>query len=340
MASSSRSAITTAVLRRTSVVSCLRERLARRRRDRRGDRCELRGVDAALGHRDAVPQVGLVEQVEDLGVVAAAEVVEYAGGRAEVRDPAARCHDQDVVAYIERQDRVGDHHDDPAVVGQGAELAHHLEVQARVEPGRGLVEEEQRRGGEQLGGDRDPLALAARELGADPVVEALLELELLGDRLHPREPLLRAGVGRQPELGGVPQRLLDLQLRVLDVLLGHQTDLEPELVVVGIEVVALPDHPAVGGRAQAGERTEERRLAGTRGPDHGGQAGRLELQRDVVEQDLAAADHRGQPVGVQRELVLGGRWRPAPSRPSGTSGCRRSPRSPAGAAPSPGPAAR
>ncbi len=285
----------------------LAQPLPRRRGHRGRDRRHRLGVERRLRGRDPVPQVGLVQQVEHLRVVLHAEVVEDAGRRAEVGDPPARRQHHHVVAHVEGQHRVRDHHDHAAVVGEPAQLAHHLEVEAGVEPRGRLVEEEQRRRGEQLGGDRDPLLLAAAELGADPVLQALGELELVGDGAHPGVTLRRRGVGRQPQLGGVPERLLHLELRVLDVLLRHQPDLEAQLVVVLVQVVALPDDTAVAGGPQPRERAQQRRLAGAGGADHRGEARRVELERDVLQQQAAVLHHHREPVGVERELVGGGR---------------------------------
>ncbi len=48
-----------------------------------------------------------------------------------------------------------------------------------------------------------------------------------------------AGVGRQPQLGGVAQRLVDGQLAMHDVVLGDHADSAAQGRVLGVNVVSL-----------------------------------------------------------------------------------------------------
>ena len=203
IASSSRSANTIARLRRTSVDQLAAHRLQRRRTHGRvarqaADRCPSRPCGAGIRcHRS-----GSSSRSKTCGIVLAAEVLEHPGRRAEVRQPAAGREHEDVVAHVEREHRVRHDHDDPAVVGEGAQLVHDVAVEARVEARGRLVEEQQRRRGQQLGRDRDPLALAAGELGADPVVDLRGPAASGRRRGRPVRPLLLGGVGRQPQHRG------------------------------------------------------------------------------------------------------------------------------------------
>jgi len=57
---------------------------------------------------------------------------------------------------------MGYQHDRTPAIGQAPQRVHHLFFQTRIQPGGRLVEEEQRRVGQQLGTDADALALPAR----------------------------------------------------------------------------------------------------------------------------------------------------------------------------------
>ncbi len=225
-------------------------RLQRRLHHRGVHRGQPAGVDPALRRRDALPQVGVVEQVEDLGVVAAAEVVEHAGRRAEVRQAPARGEHQHVVADVEREHRVRHDHRPPdprrRACAAGA---------SRRGRDRGRGPRSARRG----------TAAAARSAARWRSRPACAGRRRAGCRSGCRSAA-RAASGRPPgrRAGRAPGCVVSggsrsiaayvrpwrtRELRVLDVRLRHQADLEAQLLVVRVEVVcpARPRWPCVAG---------------------------------------------------------------------------------------------
>jgi hypothetical protein len=173
--------------------------------------------------------------------------------------------------------------DRATAVGERAQQRHHAALVAGIEPRRRLVEEQQRGLGDELHRDRDASALAAGETAdeqlapggdAEPI-EHLLDLATA----------LGAGTSRgKAQLRAVVERLRDGQPAVQDVLLGHVAEAQAQLVVVAVEVAPVVEHVSLGGRAKAGQRVEQRRLARTGRPDDGEERALLEAERDVAEQ--------------------------------------------------------
>ena len=87
---------------------------------------------------------------------------------------------------------------------------------------------------------------------------------------------------------------------MLDVLLGHVAEVQPELVVLGVEVSPQPANRARRGRPLAVQRAEERRLARTGRTDDGRERAGRQAQGDVVQQHLARLGDHGQIVRDQR----------------------------------------
>ncbi len=192
--------------------------------------------------------------------------------------------------------RHDEHH--AAGVGQLAQHQHHLPVQRRVQPGGRFVQDQQRRSGEQLERHRGALALAAGQL-VHPGVGVLGQLEFLehlGDHLG---PVALAGVGRQPQLGGIAECLVDRQLAVHDVVLGDHADPAAHGRVLGVDVVTLEGHRARGGAGVSGDQPRQRGFAGAGPADDGGQRPGPGGQRDVVEQLLSVVDGEGDRVHLQ-----------------------------------------
>ena len=88
-----------------------------------------------------------------------------------------------------------DHQHHTAGVGELPQHQHDLTVQRRVQTGRRLVEEQQRRLGEQFECHRGAFALAAGEL-VDPGVGVFGQVEFLEHLRDHLGALLFAGVGR------------------------------------------------------------------------------------------------------------------------------------------------
>ena len=85
--------------------------------------------------------------------------------------------------------------------------------------------------------------------------------------MHYPAALLGGGVRRQPQLGGVPHRLLDGELTVHYVVLRNNPDPRARR---GIDFLAGQHHRARAGPGETGEGADQRRLARTGGPDDGG----------------------------------------------------------------------
>ena len=200
------------------------------------------------GQEAAVGLVGVGAHLgEDVGPVGGSHGLADLAGRAQERRLAAGRHQQHLIADVEVGQRVRDHQHHATGVGQLPQHRHDLQVQRGVQARGRLVEDQQRRPGEQFECHRGALALAAGEL-VDPGVGVLGQpqfLEYLGDDLF---AVGLAGVGRQPQFGGVAQRLVDGQLAVHDVVLGDHPDPGAQRRVLGVDVVALEGDRAGAGR--------------------------------------------------------------------------------------------
>ncbi len=258
----------------------------------------LRALPAA---RPVVVAV-VLEGGEDVGPGVVAEEVQRLLGRPEVGDRAAGRHHQELVADRQLGHRVGDDEDRAAVVGEAAQQLHDVAVHARVEAGGRLVQEDQRRLGEQLQGDGDALALAAGE-GADLLVLVDVELELAQHLVDAGLALGARGVGGEAQLGRVLQGPLDGQLLVQDVVLRHESDALAQLGELLVEVPVVVEDVALVGGAVAGQRLEQRRLAGTGGADHRDQRLLGNAEGDVPQDLLAAVDRDGQVPGGEGDLT-------------------------------------
>ncbi len=169
------------------------------------------------------------------------------GGRAVEEALAVGEDEQAAAVALGLGDVVGREDDARAALGEAEDELPEALALARVEPGRGLVEQQHGRLGEQADRDVDPLLVAAGQrpdlvvaaVGEGGLGEHLLELlaELL--TLDPLEP------GEQPQVLG------DGQLPVERRLLGDEADLAGELDLARV------------GLQRAGDDREQRRLAGS-----------------------------------------------------------------------------
>lgn len=212
---------------------------------------------------------------------------------------------------------MGDDQHGAAVVGEAAQQLHDVAVHARVEAGGRLVEEDQGGLGQQLQGDRDALALAAGE-GGDLLLLVDVELQLAEDLVDPGLPLGLRGVRGEAELGRVLEGLLDGQLLVQDVVLRDQTDALPQLGELLVEVPVVVEDVALVGGAVAGERLEQRRLAGAGGADHRDDRLLRDAEGDVLEDLLAAVDGDREVAGGEGDLAgVDELLQPVPHQPEG-----------------------
>ena len=209
--------------------------------------CLRRAAAAAAARAGEVTLVGRVgiagDRAEDVGPVGGAHRRADLVGRPAERGLAAGRQQQHLIAHVEVGQRVRDHQHHAAGVGQLAQHRHHLPVQRRVQARGRLVEDQQRRTGQQLQRHRGALALTAGEL-VDAGVAVLGHLEFLEHLRDDLFAVVLGGVRRQPQFGGVHQRLVDGQLAVHDVVLRHHADPGAQRGVLGVDVVALERHRA------------------------------------------------------------------------------------------------
>ena len=167
----------------------------------------------------------------------------------------------------------------------------HRHAELRVEVGERLVHEE------RLGLPRDraahgyALSLAAGELRR-PSLEHGLQAEQRGHLVDAPADLL---LGRSAHLEAVPEVLPDRHVRVERVILEDHRDVS----VAWREVrhVAPADRDdAVGHFLQAGDHSQQGRLAAARGADEHDELPIRNLQADVVDGDEVAREHLPDPV--------------------------------------------
>ncbi len=167
-----------------------------------------------------------------------------------------------------------DDHDAPSI-GQLAEQSRHRAFVARVESRRRLVEEQHRRPGEQLESDRRPLLLTAGE-AIDRDVAPLGQPQLVEHLGHASVALNGIGVRAKAQRGGVGQRPAQRQVQVQNLVLRDMPDPVAELGKCPVQILAVVGYHAAGCRADAGQRVEQRALAGARRSDDGSELAWLE----------------------------------------------------------------
>ena len=183
-----------------------------------------------------------------------------------------------------------------------AQQPHHARLEARVEAGRRLVEEQQARAAEQLGRHAGALALTAGER-PDARVRMLVERQLVHHPLDARLDVAGRGVARQPQAGRVAERLAHGEARVHDLVLRDVADVrQPRR-----DRLAADGHRAARGARHAGQRLDQRRLAGPALADHDDELVGLDAERRLGE-DLLALHAHGEALGIEPEraaLVAG-----------------------------------
>ncbi len=215
--------------------------------------------------------------------------LEHVLGRA-VGEDAPVDHDQAVEPVRRAVEVVGRHqHRQPV----GHEAAHEPQQRLlgrRVDPGGGLVEQQQERLLSDRAGDEDALLLPAREL-ADVPAGQLAEVERL-DRAVDRAPVVGRERPERPQARVAPHRDhvahadREAPVDVLD--LRHVAD-RPGRQPVGR--LALDAHGAAGRLDQPGDRLEQRGLARPVGPDDAHRRSAGQVERDPGERgDALVAD--------------------------------------------------
>lgn len=207
---------------------------------------------------------------------------------------ATRCQHQDLIAQGQARKLVRDHDDGAPAVGQGPQQ-HHEDA---CEAGRRLVEEEQGGFGQQLERNARAFPLAPGEL-MDRRVDAVADTELGEHLVDAAGPLRSRDVGREAQAPREREGPSDLELAVQHVVLGDEADAMAQLGVVAVEVPAVVEDLARVGRAQAGERGQQRGLARTRGADDAEQRPLRQGEADVVDQRHALAPHDRDARGLE-----------------------------------------
>jgi hypothetical protein len=232
--------------------------------------------------------------------------------RADLGDATVGEYD-DQVGRGHRREAVGHQHGDGAVStgptsGVGVPLEQGV-LGRRVERRRGLVEHEQQRtSAHHAAGDRQPLPLAAGELGA--VVPAGAELRAEAGRQgrqHVRgrrvgEGLVRAGVGVQRRQVAGRDRLAGDELEVDVVLERAGAPQPPRIAVEGRQVHPVDQHLPGRGPVQPGEQLDQRGLAGAVLADHRDDRAGRQVQRHVLQRGRRRAGI-GEPQAPQGDPV-------------------------------------
>ena len=261
----------------------------RRDLDRRG--CRRRRLRCRHGARARHTTGGgasgrlVFDQREHVPQAFHAEELRRLLGRAGIDHVAARADEHERVAHVDVGDRVGRQDDGATLVGEKPEQEHHPLVEPRVEARRRLVEEEDLRLDQELGRDRHALALptAQRLHELSPLV---LEVDERERAIDARLALLLRHVLAEADARLEPQRLLDAQVSVHDVVLGH----EAHEGAVGAPAL-VEAHRVVGdvARDRSGlsrEQAHQGALAGAARSGHRREACRLERQVHVREEGL------------------------------------------------------
>ena len=196
-----------------------------------------------------------------------------------------------------------DDDDGPALVSQIPQPHRDSSVQAGIEPGGRLVEEQQGRFGQQFPRDVGPLELPARQLG-EARARVPGQAKLAEDLIDTAVPLAGAGVGGEADLSGILQGLAGGQPGVQGAFLRDQADAAPQLGVLPVQVPVVIEHDAGVRRAQSGQRAEQGRLARAARSDDAQQAALGNQQAHVVKQHLAAPDRHHEVLRGQADLPV------------------------------------
>jgi hypothetical protein len=236
-------------------------------------------------------------------------------------DDRAAIEDDDLVGGHDRADPLRDDHD-RGVPDLARERGAQVRVGAQVECREAVVEDVDRRALHERAGDRETLALAAREVRARLADRRLEAVGQVADE--------RLGLGDpegRPQLvvGGV--RLAEAEVagdraREQEGLLRDQADPIPEVLALDVaDVDAVDVERALGDVVEARDQVDERALAAAGAADDRGRPARRDVERDVVQDRVLGAGiaeldvperHRARRRGRgdRLRLVADGRRRP------------------------------
>ncbi len=221
-------------------------------------------------------------------------------------DDPALVHDDDAVRMPHGREPVGDD-DHRAALADVRHVALHDGLAFIVQRARGLVEDEDARVGEERAGDRDALALAARQartLLADDGVVALRQLadEVVRPRQARRVHHGLDGRGRVRDGDVLAHAAVEQQ-----VLLQYHADLPSQLRRIDqADVDTVHEDAALLGYVQALHELGERALAGARAPHDADHLAGADVQAHAMQHGgrfRAVAEVHA----VQRDPALDGR---------------------------------
>jgi hypothetical protein len=205
-----------------------------------------------------------------------------------------------------------------SLVGETVHEVPELSAGERVDPGRGLVEEEHARLVEDGTGQREPLAQAQRQRQRLAVGEAgEAEARQQGvDAAGCRGPVQTVEAGRQAQV--LADRLVAIEREAL----RHVPDARPHAGPLAAHVVAGHERGAGRRRLQPAQHLDERRLAGAVGTEQAHDLARAHLEAHLVH-GREGPEPTGEPVRAHRRRApeaaagsgghedVGGRSRPA-----------------------------
>ena len=205
------------------------------------------------------------------------------GHRRRTEEASAVDRHQVVADRLDLAEQVAGQDDRDPELGPGPpDELEHLVATRRVEPVRGLVEEEEPGVVDDRLGQLHPLAHPGG-VAADRPVALLREPHVTEDVRR----ALPGGLRRQAgQLAGLGHELGRADVRRERRMLGHVAHVAPEPGPLRPRHVAHDLDPAAGRRQQAEEDLDERALAGAVGPDQAHDPGR-DVERQRVERDDA-----------------------------------------------------
>src|SRR2546426_856946 len=251
----------------------------RRRQRWCGDRRFRLGSEILTGVHEQV----LLEAVLLVVQLAVAAVFRQQPGVRAALDDLASLHHEDLVRAANGRETVRDH-EGRAATPQGAQPVLDGRLALRVEARGGLVQDQDAGIGENRPRDRNPLALAARQLDASfphhrvvALLEAAHELIAMGDARRLLD--IVAGRVRPGERDVLPDRAVEQEVVLED---------DAELAAIVGEPqggeIATVHEDAPGFRAIEGEHeVNQRALPRPRGADQGRGGARRRVERDVLQ---------------------------------------------------------
>ena len=203
----------------------------------------------------------LVNATEHFAQSVRREKIEHLGRGTDKRQLAATTHADDFVTkFCHVRQGVRDHDDGHPVIGQASQQAHDFPVGALVQTAGDLVEQQQARTAEDLGGQACAFLLPAAER-ADTLVKPIKQVDAARGVVHRRAALLGGGIGRQPKSRRVVERLAERELLMQDILLRNECNILLQGLKIGVQVTIIEQHRAFVRKHPTGHDVHQRGLA-------------------------------------------------------------------------------